>query len=89
MRSIAEFFKNIKSRQARSAHLRTVVQEAVERHARVTLPLEAISLLAGTAVLKGVDQTAKSVIFIKKPAILEEIKAKSNGGAVVDIRLGA
>jgi hypothetical protein len=89
MRSIAEFFKNIKSRQARTAHLRAVVQEAVEKHAHISVPLEAIDLSVGTAVLRGLGQTAKSVIFIKKPAIMEEIKARLDNGAIVDIRLGA
>ena len=89
MKSIAEFFKNIKGRQARAVHLRMVVKEAVEKYAHVSVPLEAIDLSSGTAVLKGLDQTAKSVVFIKKTAILAEIGARPDTQSVVDIRSAA
>jgi hypothetical protein len=89
MRSISEFFKDIKGRQARAARLRTVVQEAVIKHAGVRVPLEAISLSAGAAVLKGLDQTEKSVVFIKKTAILAEIGARLGDGSVADMRSAA
>ncbi|MGC9605376.1 MAG: hypothetical protein ABSF56_01275 [Minisyncoccia bacterium] len=89
MKSISEFFENIRTRQARTARLCTVVQGAVEEHAHIPVQLEAISFSGRTAVIRGLDQTAKSVVFVKKTAILAEIGAKLGDRSVVDIRLAA
>lgn len=87
MQNISEFFSKILGKHAKEVHLRTVIQEILKKYIRTDLPLESIILSGGVLSLKGIDQTAKSVIFIKKATILKELNEKSLGRIVSDIRL--
>lgn len=89
MRSIAEFFSRIQNKQARELFIFKVVQEAVKKHAGIDLDLASISFKAGTAMIRGLGQTAKSQIFTKKPLILGEIAGQPTSRLVSDIRFDA
>ncbi|MEA2715048.1 MAG: hypothetical protein QOG91_76 [Candidatus Parcubacteria bacterium] len=86
MIGIREFFKKISDARAREVMVRTAVRDAIKKHAAAEVPVEHISFRAGIAILGGVSQAARSTIFVKKPAILEEIAQLQGIRAVTDIR---
>lgn len=86
MQNISEFFSRILGKHAKEVHLRTVVQEALKKYIKTDLPLESIVISGGILNLKNLDQTTKSVIFIKKAAILKDLNERSLGMIVSDIR---
>lgn len=86
MKSIADFFSRIQGKQAQKILLYSLIKEAVSNRAGIDTPLESIAISGKILTLKGLDQAAKSVIFIKKAAIIDEINKKMNHPAISDIR---
>ena len=86
MKSIAEFFARIQGKQAQKIALYINTQEIIAKEARIDVPIESITFSGKTLSLKGLDQAAKSVIFIKKSGILRQIKEKLPNIIVEDIR---
>lgn len=86
MKSIGEFFAKIQGRQAQKILIYKIVQEAVNKQVNVDLDLAAVSFKAKSVVIKGLSQTAKNQLFIKKPAILKEINSRSAPRIVEDMR---
>jgi len=86
MFNIKDFFAKIEGAQAREMAVRESVREAIKKHSGLEVPLETISFNSGTAVLKNIGQTARSVIFIKKVAILDDVNAAQSLRKVTDLR---
>ena len=89
MKSISELFGRIQNRFTKEAAIRLGVQEAIKNSTGIELPLETIAFSATTLVVKGLNSSAQSAVYIKKPQILEAIRAKSIGRNVTDIRFNS
>jgi hypothetical protein len=86
MLDIKKFFEKIQNTRAKEIFLRQAVKESIEKHTPVKISLESISFSSTTVVLKNLNQSARSTIFIKREAILKEIGERQLGRAVTDIR---
>jgi len=86
MKSISEFFGRFRNIQVRESLVRLAVQQALKGWLALEVPLEAISCKGATVTLKGVDQSARSALFIKKEAVLKEINAAQSVRIIRDIR---
>ncbi len=86
MFNIASFFQKIGGRRATEIFVRTAIQEAIRKHTSIPVPLEAISFASTNVVLKNINQTAKSVIFIKKIPIIREINTSQTVRTITDIK---
>ncbi|MFA6432830.1 MAG: hypothetical protein WCV82_03410 [Candidatus Paceibacterota bacterium] len=86
MKSIAEFFSKIQSKQAQKILIYTIAKEAIFSISKIDIPIGSITFSGKNIILSGLDQTSKSVIFIKKTAIIGEMNKKLPNMAVVDIR---
>lgn len=87
MKSIREFFARIQNRQFQEIQLRASISDAVTKHTRVVLPPDSISFSPKVLVLKGLNQSAKSAIFIKKTYILKDLNEILPARMIADIRL--
>jgi hypothetical protein len=85
MLNIGQFFKKIQNRQTKELFARTAAKEAIQEQSGVVVRVEDMSFKAGALVLKGLSQGARSQIFIKKQAILEQIRAKQQIKVITDI----
>ena len=65
---------------------RVIVAEAVKKHTNIDISAEAVSFSSGAAIIKGIPQAGRSVIFIKKESILLDINNAQNERVVTDIR---
>ena len=86
MLSISQFFNRIRGRHATELFVRSAIQEAIRKHTSIPVPVEAISFASTSVVLKNINQTAKSVIFIKKVAIIREINTSQTVRTITDIK---
>ena len=86
MKRISEFLARFRNIQARESLIRLAIQQALKSRLVLEVPLESISCKGATITLKGVDQTARSAIFIKKEAILKEINGLQSIRIIKDIR---
>ena len=86
MKSISELLGRIRNIQARESLVRLAVQETLKKQLSFEIPLEAISCKGAAVSLKGIDQAARSALFIKKESILKEINAAQSVRVIQDIR---
>lgn len=86
MLGIGEFFKKIQRVRTREVLIRTTIQEAIKKHTGIEVPLDSMSFSGDTVVLKFANNSFKSVLFIKKTAIVEEINRSQSLKKVTDIR---
>lgn len=86
MLNIGQFFKKIQNKHTKELFIRSVVKDVIQKYVGVEVPVESISFKSDTVVLQGVSQTAKSQIFIKKQAIVQEVNSKQNIRRIVDVR---
>ena len=86
MLSIKEFFKKIQGTRAKEYFIRSVVVAAVKKYSSVDVPIEAVSFSSSDVVLKGINQTARSVIFTKRTEIIKEINTVQSDRIITDIR---
>ena len=86
MNSIGSFFSRIQGVFAGKIVLYSSAQEIIKKVAGIEVPLEALSFSGKSLIIKGLDQAARSVIFIKKSAILKELNQKIPGRVIEDIR---
>ena len=85
MKSISEFFGRFRNIQVRELLVRLAVQQALKGWLALEVPLEAISCKGATVTLKGIDQSARSALFIKKETILKEINGLQSVRTIIDI----
>ncbi len=86
MKGIAEFLNKMRGVQAREAVVRLAIQAALKRQIGLEILLGSISSKGGAVDIKGIDQAARSAMFIKKSAILAEINAAQTIRLITDIR---
>jgi hypothetical protein len=86
MQGISEFFKRIQGNYAREIMVRQAVREAVLKHTGADLPIASIIFKSTTVMLKNISHSARSAIYVKKPAILKDISEKQNIRIIKDIR---
>ena len=86
MFNISGFFKRIQNAHTKELFIRTVIRDSIKKSTTIEIPLESISFNASTAILKGISQSLRSVIFIKKRVILADINANQTIRAISDIR---
>lgn len=86
MIGLNELFKKARSSFSKEIILRTKIKEAIKNQTGLDLLIENISCKTNTVVLKNISQAARSVIFIKKQAILMEIAGLQTSKTVSDIK---
>jgi hypothetical protein len=86
MFSIAKFFERIQNVQSKEVFVRSTIQQTINSLIKVEIPLESITFKSTTIELKNVPQSLRSVIFIKKNAILKAINEAQAIRQVTDIR---
>jgi hypothetical protein len=86
MLNIGEFFKRIKGSFAKEIFVRNAIKEAVKKYTGADIQIEDISFKGSTVMLKNVNQSARSTIFIKKHAIIKEVNTAQNIRIVSDVR---
>lgn len=85
MKGIGEFFARIQNAQAKEVFLRKSVQDALLAIG-IELEISAISFKGGDILLRGLSQTAKTQLFLKKTSLLRAISEKGLGRQVKDVR---
>lgn len=83
---IGQFFKKIRGKYEQEIFLRTVIKEAIQSQSRVIVSLGSVNYKNGTVILADLTQTARSQIFIKKQAIIEQINNQQKVKKVIDIK---
>lgn len=78
MRNIGEFFRKIQNRQAASFFLQKIVSEVLKDVANIEVSENNVVISRSEIILKGISQSAKSEIFIKKEKILKEINKRQD-----------
>lgn len=86
MLNIGEFFKKIKNKHSQELFIRSTIKDVIKKHTKIELAIESISLKSSTVSLKGVSQTARSQMFIKKQIIIDEINAVQTIRKITDVR---
>ena len=86
MLGISGFFKNIQNAFTKEIVLRTEIKEVVKKCVGLDLQIENISCKNGVIILKNVNSSVSSAIFIKKTKILEILKRDYKREYVKDIR---
>jgi len=84
--NISTFFSRFQNSFKKEIFIREVVCQAIENQTKVRIPIEVVSFSGSSVVLKSVNQTLRSVIFIKKQNIIAEINQKQTGKVIIDIR---
>lgn len=85
MLSIGDLFGKIKNLQAREISFRTSVCASVKKHTGIQLEIESVVYSKGKITLKNLSHSAKSLVFMKKGAILSEVNALQDVHQVKDI----
>jgi len=86
MKSIGEFFVKIRGKHAEEIFLRTIVQKSVKELSGADVPLEAIGFKPKTLILRGLSQSAKSAVFVKRTAIIKDLGSRQNARPIQEIR---
>lgn len=86
MIGISEFFKRIKGAHMREILVRTAIKDSLKKTTGLDIELESIAFSWDSLVLKGLSSGARSVIFIKKTAVLEDINRSQTLKKISDIR---
>ena len=86
MLKISDFFKRIQNRHTQELFIRSVIQSALKSCAGVEVKIEAIRISSSTVTLKGVSQSERSQVFIKKQKIIDEINVGQTIRNIVDMR---
>lgn len=86
MKSISEFFKRIGGVQAKEMAGRHAIHLAIKEFTNIEIPLTSISIKSNTVNMKGISQSARSVIFIHKKQIIDFASALDKTLHISDIR---
>ena len=86
MKGIGEFFGRMQGKFAQEIAVRAVIQEIIKKQTTLEVPLDKITFVGMDMVLKNLDQTAKSAVFIKKASLLKEIAAIVSKKSITNIR---
>ncbi len=86
MFNIGQFFKKFENARLKEVGFRIIVQKELKEIASIEVPIEAVSIKASVISLNGLSQGARSVIYIKKMAIIDAINREQRSYKVSDIR---
>ncbi len=86
MRSIGEFLSRIRNKQAQEIFLRSTIQTALKTTLAIDADIDAIEFKGGAVLIKGLSQTAKSALYMKKGSLLKEIAKLLPTRAVNDVK---
>jgi len=86
MFSIGQFFERIRSKYAQEIFIRTVIKESLKKIANIDVAVEDISLSGSSVSIKKLNQSARSVMYIKKQSMLEAINSAQSISNITDIR---
>jgi hypothetical protein len=86
MKSISEFFKRIGGVQTKEVAKRDIIRLAIKEFTNIDIPISSISVKSNVVNLKGVSQSARSVIFIHKKKIIDFIFKLEPTTYISDIR---
>lgn len=86
MIGLGDFFKRVQNSFSKEIFLRTAIIDSIKLLTGIEISVDGITIKGNVVVLKNLNQTAKSAIFIKKQAIIREIESKQNIKKIVDIR---
>lgn len=83
--NIGTFFDKFKNAALKEMHTRQIIADSIEKNAGVKLNLKEIEL-KNKIIMVRANPAAKSQMFMKKEAIMAEVKAKLPGFIVSDLR---
>ncbi|MFA6458876.1 MAG: hypothetical protein WCV79_00540 [Candidatus Paceibacterota bacterium] len=86
MFNISQFLKRATGKQGRELYFRKSIQDLLKERFDLEVPFEMISLKSGTIYIKNIPQSARTSIFIKKTAILQEINRIQDIYVILDVR---
>ena len=86
MFNIKDFLKRFSVLKNSQIAFREVVSASIRKNAGIDVPLHGISIRSRTILLKGLSPGARSVVFIKKQAILGDIDKNQSGYIIDDIQ---
>jgi hypothetical protein len=86
MKRISELLGRIIGIQSSEALVLIAVQQALKKQFALEVPLGSISRKGSSITLKGIDQSARSALFIKKESVLKEINITQSVRIIRDIR---
>jgi hypothetical protein len=86
MLKISDFFKKIQNKHTQELFIRSIIQSALKSCAGIDVTIESIGINSGTVTLKGISQSERSQIFIKKHKIIEAINIGQTIRKVTDMR---
>ena len=84
--NISQLLNKIRSVQAKGALERSIVHDSLLKNIGIDIPIPNISIKSMIVTLKNISQSAKSAIYIKKQAILEDINKGQESIIARDIR---
>jgi len=73
MKGIAEFFSRIRNIQLKETRIRSVVRDAIQKQTGCEVAVESIVVKRGVVTIRPVDANMRSVLYMKKEAILKEL----------------
>lgn len=86
MFNIRDFLKKASNKQAKEIIFRQAVRDSVKKIANIDVLLDNVHVKSSVVFLKDISQAARSVIFVKKQAILEELNKSQDAYKISDIR---
>lgn len=76
MKNIREFFSRVQNKQLQEFAKIQSIKEVIARVAKVEIEPSSITIRGGDIVLRGLGQTEKSEIYLKKNIILKNISLR-------------
>lgn len=73
MKSISEFFKKINDTHTKEIALRSSIQSSIKEITDIDIPVTSISVKTGIVSFKSIPHAARSVIYINKQKIINQI----------------
>jgi len=86
MKNIGEFFKRIGGVQAKELAGREAIRLAIKEFTHIDVSVASITIKSNTANIKGISQSARSVIFIHKKQIIDFASRLNSALYISDIR---
>jgi len=77
MFNISSLLEKARGRQTKDITKLNIIREALIRQANIDIPIKDIKYKSTTVTIKNLSSTARSVIFTKKQAILDEINNRN------------
>jgi len=73
MFNIDQFLKRFRKIGGDSTQMRAIISSTLKNLTKIDVPIESIEVKSSKIYIKNISQTARSEIYIKKVALLEEI----------------